>query len=120
MYLDLDLVYDEIQGWEIFHLLEVNAVIDNKVKGDAGEVIEFYEEVDSIIDDFEDILLLKKKESVPEIIELRDYIEKTDGKDCEAIDVLNQRLKIAEKDGAFESFGCVHNDTFYLLHDLSL
>ncbi|ABX50449.1 hypothetical protein Sbal195_3287 [Shewanella baltica OS195] len=114
MLIDTDLIFDEIQGYEFYHKCEVKAVIDDKVKGEDGELFEFYENIEYLIEEFDEIIVLRKKLTLMELEDFRDYIEKKG--DIEIVKTIDRQIEEAKLTGIYITFACLHNDSFYDLH----
>jgi hypothetical protein len=118
MLIDTDLLFDELVGYEFYHKSEVKAVIDEKVKCDDGEVLEFYESVEYIIEEYDDLIIMKRKQTIQELIEFKEYLNEKS--DLELIESVDTQIKEAQQNGAYEAFACLHNDTIYDLYSFSL
>ena len=114
MLIDTDLIFDEIQGYEFYHKCEVKAVIDDKVKGEDGEILEFYENIEYLIEEFDEVIVLRKKLTLMELEDFRDYIEKKG--DIKILKTIDKQIEEAKLAGAYITFACLHNDSFYDLH----
>lgn len=117
MLIDTDLLFDELEGYAFFHKCEVKAVIDEKVKCEDGEVLEFYEDMEYILDEFDEIIVLKKKQTLNDLEAFKAFLIETNKN--ELIASVESSIEIARRDGAYETFACVHDDTFYDLHGFS-
>lgn len=74
MLVDLDLIFDDKIGYGFYHKTEVKAVIGDKVKCIDDEVIEFYEDVECSMHEYDDIIILQEKESESELKAFKEYL----------------------------------------------
>ncbi len=105
MLLDADLLFEDLVDFAFYR------------KSEDGEVLEFYEDVEYEIDEFDDIIILKRKETLKELESLRAFA--LDKNDPDLIATIDRRIEIANKEGVYESYACVHDDRFYDLHSFS-
>lgn len=115
MLIDTDLLFDDLQGYEFYHKCEVKAVIEEKVKGDDGELLEFFDNIENEIEEFDEIIVLRKRMTLHELENLRSYVEKEG--DLKIVKSIDFKIEEAKVNGVFTSFACVHNDLFYDLYD---
>jgi len=78
MLIDTDLLFDELEGYAFYHKCEVKAAIDEKVKCEDGEVLEFYEDIDYVFDEFDEVIVFKRKQTLQELESFKNYIEEND------------------------------------------
>lgn len=117
MLIDTDVLFDELEGYAFYHKCEVKAVINDKVKCEDGEVLEFYEDIEYIIDEFDEILILKRVHTLQDLERFKSHMNES--ADANLLTTLEEHIEIARKDGAYETFACIHNDSFYDLHSFS-
>ncbi len=118
MYIDTDLLFDDLVGYEFYHKCEVKAAIGDRLKCEDGEVLEFSEDVEYLMDEYDEIIVFKRKQTVNELEQLKKHCEENGNLDL--ISYIESNMEIAKRSGAFESYACVHNDTFYDLYAFSL
>lgn len=114
MLIDTDLLFDDIQGYEFYHKCEVKAVIDDKVKGEDGELLEFYENIEYLIEEFDEVIVLRKKMTLKELEDFRAYLKKQD--DTQIIKTIDAQIEDAKINGVYVTFACIHDESFYDLH----
>ncbi|MGB5855286.1 MAG: hypothetical protein WBH20_08525 [Oceanisphaera sp.] len=118
MLIDLDLVYDDLIGYAFYHRTEVKAVIGDKVKCADDEVIEFYDDVEFSISDFDDIVILEKKETIAELESFIDFLMDNDGDDL--VEIAKSKIEKAKPTGVHLSYIALCNDEVFDIYDFSI
>ncbi|CAM3820103.1 MULTISPECIES: hypothetical protein [Pseudoalteromonas] len=111
MLIDTDLLFDDLVGFEFYHQCEVKAVIDDKVKCDDGEILEFYENIEYLIEEYDQILILKKRQTLEDQEGFKSFL--IERNNSELLKSVEANIEVARRDGVYETFACVHDDTFY-------
>lgn len=118
MHIDTDLIFDEIVGFEFYHKCEVKAVINDKVKCEDGEILEFYENIEYLVEDYDEIIVLRRKQTTYELEQFKDHCINVG--DLTLVSYIEENIEKAKSKGYVESYACIHDDTFYELHSFSL
>lgn len=118
MYVDMDVLFDELVGYELYHKAEVTAVIHDKVKCEDGSVLEFMEDVSYAIDEFDELIVLRKKQSVEELSEFKEFLKEKG--ETNLIESIERQIDEAKQNGVYITYACVCNDTFYDLFSFTL
>lgn len=118
MLVDLDLIFDDIIGYGFYHKTEVKAVIGDKVKCMDDEVIEFYEDVECSVHEYDDIIILQKKESASELKEFKEYLIAENLNHL--IEKVDEKVEIAKREGYFISYMAICNDEALDVYSFSL
>lgn len=117
MLIDTDLLFDDLVGFEFYHQCEVKAVIDDKVKCDDGEILEFYENIEYLIEKYDQILILKRRQTLEDLEGFKSFL--IERNNSELLKSVEANIEVARRVGVYETFACVHDDTFYDLHSFS-
>lgn len=136
----MDLIFDEIIGHELYHKTKVKAVIGDKVKCMDDELIEFYEDVEWAVNEYDDIIILKNKESESELKTLKELLsienkkELLESDNCNLLgyeslapedikfltEQVNWKLEVAIRNGFFTSYVAVCNNKCFGVYSFSL
>ncbi len=118
MLVDLDLLYDDLDGYAFFHKDVIESVIDDKAKCSDGSVIEFHDDVEDDISEGDDIIVLEKKDSAQELERLLPYFkEKGSAGD---VKFLMDRIQTAKETGYHRSYIALCNDSVFSVYNFRL
>lgn len=118
MFIDLDLIFDDLIGYAFYHKTEVSAVIGDKIKCADGEVVEFFDNVEYSIDDFDEIVIFEKKETVAELEEFLKFLVENNNNDL--VKTVKGKIEEANRSGIYRSYIALCNDEIYHIYDFSL
>ena len=114
----MDVLFDELIGYEFYHKAEVTAVIEDKVKCEDGAVLEFMEDVSYAIDEFDELIVLRKRQTVEELSEFKEFLMERD--ETNLIESIERQIDVAKEKGVYTTYACICNDTFYDLFSFTL
>ena len=117
MLIDLDLFFDDLVDYAFFHKTEVESVIGDRVKCVDGEVLDFYEDVEHLLSEFDDIVVLRRRQSLATLIQLRDFVLTKNLADT--VDHIDRLIDIAKREGEVVDYIVIVNDSVMSLHKFS-
>jgi len=85
-----EMIYDEIEGFSFIFRGTVEKVLDDVVRCDDGAKIQFFEDMEYLISEFDEIYILEQRSSVKELEDLKKYCESVDDSD-EMLEIINSK-----------------------------
>lgn len=118
MLLNVDILFDELSGFEFYNFSEIAAVISDKAKCTDGSLLEFMDDVEYSMSAGDEILVLRQRKSVRELEDFREHLRSRG--DWSLDDFLSRQIAVAEKEGYSASYVAVVNDEIFSIYKFSL
>lgn len=114
MYVDIDMLFDDLEGYAFQEKTTVSAVIKDSVKCEDDSVLRFYEDIDYSISEYDDLVLLRRRTCIGELRTQKTYFDSN--QDERSRDILNEierRIEIAESTGHYDDYKILCNDSVF-------